>query len=107
VASDVRWLLPGRCVFTWKEQSMPGSNDDPASLSDTKAHVPEEAFQRTATMIAAGELKFPEQLEAHQAAMLAKEVRRLRRRRLVQFIADSIAADIADSSSRNGVPNHD
>lgn len=47
-----------------------------------------------AKMVAQGELPFPENIEPEQMNQLALEVRKQRRRRLIRYIARSIAMDI-------------
>lgn len=49
---------------------------------------------RLAALLAAGEAPFPEGLPAAEAAALAAAVRRLRRERLVRFVARLIARSI-------------
>ena len=49
---------------------------------------------RVARLIADGELPFPADLPAADAAALAAEVRRLRRGRLVRHVARAIAEDL-------------
>ena len=50
---------------------------------------------RMARLVATGEAPWPEHLAPTAAAELTMEVRRLRRSRLIRFIARQIAADIA------------
>lgn len=53
-----------------------------------------EQLDRVAQLVASGEVAFSAGLSAAQTDRLAKIVREHRRRRLVQFIARSIARDI-------------
>lgn len=53
-----------------------------------------EKLDQVARIVAQGEFPFPTGLTSDQAAQLATEVRKRRRRRLVKFIARSIAQEI-------------
>jgi hypothetical protein len=54
-------------------------------------------LQRTAELVAAGDLPLPQHLTDEQLAMLVREVRQRRRQRLVQYVARAIAQDILRS----------
>jgi hypothetical protein len=57
-----------------------------------------DSLLRRAALIAGGEIRFPTDLSADDAADLAREVRRLRRIGLVRYIARAIAQDIQRAS---------
>lgn len=59
-----------------------------------------EKLDQVAALVARGELPFPGGLPDNHAHRLAVEVRERRRRRLVQFIARSIAQTICRSVER-------
>ncbi len=59
-----------------------------------------EQLVRLANLVASGEVPLPADLHPDQLEHLAREVRQQRRRRLVQFIARTIALDI----HRSGEP---
>lgn len=59
-----------------------------------------EQLGRQAELIAAGEAEFPDDLPPAQQVLLADEVRRLRRARLVTFIARQIALDVHRDATR-------
>lgn len=61
-----------------------------------------EKLDQVANMVAQGEFPFPIGLAPDQVEQLAIEVRKRRRRRLVQFIARSIAQDIWRSHEQIG-----
>ena len=54
----------------------------------------QEQLDRVAQLVASGEVAFPAGLSVARTDRLARIVREQRRRRLVQFIARSIARDI-------------
>ena len=54
----------------------------------------QEQLGRVAELVANGELPFPENLPAERSQRLLVDVQLRRRRRLVQFIARTIALDI-------------
>jgi len=62
----------------------------------------EELLLRTAELIAAGEMEFPQDLGENHKAKLEDKVRQVRRKRLVRFLAGLIAADLADDTSSHG-----
>jgi hypothetical protein len=59
-------------------------------------------LQRVADMVATGDLPVPLHLPDDQLAMLVREVRELRRQRLVQFIARAIAMHIVNGNGQGG-----
>jgi len=58
------------------------------------AQSPTGRLLRLAAIIATGESQIPENLAAAELSVVLAEVSRLRRQRLVQFIARAIALDI-------------
>lgn len=80
--------------------STSNANDENAPLLSATATTSappvqtEEQLDHLAQLVAAGELPFPTGLAAELVVRLAVEVRERRRRRLVQFIARSIAESI-------------
>ena len=59
----------------------------------SKLQSPEQLV-RLADLVASGELPLPTDLHSDQLEHLAREVRQRRRRRLVRFIARTLALDI-------------
>lgn len=64
----------------------------------------DEQMERWARLLADGEVEFPEALPAHQAEVLLAEVRRLRRKRLIRFIARQIARHIKRDLKSGATP---
>ncbi|MFH1921716.1 MAG: hypothetical protein ABIP48_17770 [Planctomycetota bacterium] len=73
----------------------PNSTSFPDSDSHHTGHISPETIERSAQLLAGGEMAWPQGLSAEQEAELLKAVRRCRRARLVKFITSRIAADIA------------
>ena len=67
-----------------------------SSLDNVHYDIPptQEQLGRVAELVANGELPFPENLPAERSQRLLVDVQLRRRRRLVQFIARTIALDI-------------
>jgi hypothetical protein len=63
--------------------------------AETNALLTPEQMRRWATLAAAGQTAFPMSLQAVQEEELRQEVKRLRRLRLVQFLARQIALALA------------
>ena len=87
-----------RVASSFKESQMP-SNDIPSDqFSEPKEYTDllstPEKLDQVATIVAQGEFPFPTGLVFDQIEQLADEVRKRRRRRLVKFIARSIAQEI-------------
>lgn len=68
---------------------LPNENPDLAATEDVA-----ELSDRTAELVAAGVLPFPEGLSVANARTLALRVHALRRERLVQFVARALALSI-------------
>ena len=66
------------------------------SVPDASPHTPEQ-FRRIAELVASGELPLPRHLSDGQLARLAREVQQIRRKRLIDFVAQAIADDIVQS----------
>ena len=60
-----------------------------------------EQLDRLAAHVAVGSARFPSELAAGDAEQLRREVSRLRRRRLIKWIAQAVARDIYDPGGRN------
>lgn len=81
-----------------KEPHMPSKDIPLNQFSESQKYVDllstPEKLDRVANIVAQGEFPFPTDLAPDQAEQLANEVRKRRYRRLVQYIARSIAMDI-------------
>ena len=64
----------------------------------------DQQMERWARLLADGEVEFPEALSAQQAEALLTEVRRLRRTRLIRFIARQIARHIKRDLKSGATP---
>ena len=60
-----------------------------------------EELERTAELVAGGELPLPEYLPDEQLAQLAQQVQQLRRRKLARYITRAIAMNIHCERGRN------
>ena len=86
----------------WNDRVIPvpsGAGDGPVQggatgPGDGQVELTDEQMERWAQLLADGEVEFPEALPAHQAEALVAEVRRLRRKSLIRFIARQIARHI-------------
>ena len=69
---------------------------DPLARHSPDQHLvlTDEQLQRWAGLVADGSEPFPEGLEPRQHQQMLRQVRELRRRRLVQFIAGRVAAEL-------------
>jgi hypothetical protein len=61
-------------------------------------------LDRVARLVADGQIPLPDDLDDADLSRLVDRVSALRRRRLVQFIARAIAADLADDPGPHGNP---
>ena len=91
---------------------MPDRDQAPTSQNDSSDcslsfRWTDNTFARTAEMIAAGEMEFPQHIGGNEKTKLEDEVRDLRRKRLVRFVAGLIAAELADDASNNWELDHD
>ena len=73
-----------------------GVSCDATDTPSTRQAAPEspQHFRRMVELVASGELPLPQHLPCEQLGRLAREVHKLRRRRLVHFVARAVANDI-------------
>ena len=64
--------------------------------ADVIAELPREQLDRLAAYVAVGSASFPAELAVGDVGPLRREVSRLRRRRLIKWIAQAVARNIYD-----------
>jgi hypothetical protein len=75
--------------------SAPDTANQHSAASGNTVELAPDVLERTARLIGDGQIDWPAGLTPAQEQRLLDEVRRLRRARLVRFIASGIAIDIA------------